>query len=397
LSSIKFIVSFLFVLNYLFANPNEILINSEKIMSIDEQLNDSTNSMQDITSSNLHDISEEDPYIKEKVIFLSYLKKDDRLYVNQIFKIDIKAIIAVENLSSIHTTFLNYKDIQILNPDSSWKLSGDSIYTNSYYIKVLNKDASMADIKVSILSDDGYEDSEILKAFQPKIIALKQDNRYSSVLAKEFNLISHKAKLYDDKSNIIVLEINASMANLEDFKLPYALRNGIDSIKTDLPYKSIYYFAIVPNNLHEFKFKYFDLNKNKFQQISFPIILKDTSVSTQTSLNPKKSKFLLYKSIALVVLALVIVLLYFRYKKTYILLIATLPLIYMGYLNIPISKVVLKDGMTLSILPTKNSTIFYKVQKPTEADILYENEEYIKVILPNKKIGWINKDAFKED
>ncbi len=397
MSSIKFIVSFLFVLNYLFANPNEILINSEKIMSIDEQLNDSTNSMQDITSSNLHDISEEDPYIKEKVIFLSYLKKDDRLYVNQIFKIDIKAIIAVENLSSIHTTFLNYKDIQILNPDSSWKLSGDSIYTNSYYIKVLNKDASMADIKVSILSDDGYEDSEILKAFQPKIIALKQDNRYSSVLAKEFNLISHKAKLYDDKSNIIVLEINASMANLEDFKLPYALRNGIDSIKTDLPYKSIYYFAIVPNNLHEFKFKYFDLNKNKFQQISFPIILKDTSVSTQTSLNPKKSKFLLYKSIALVVLALVIVLLYFRYKKTYILLIATLPLIYMGYLNIPISKVVLKDGMTLSILPTKNSTIFYKVQKPTEADILYENEEYIKVILPNKKIGWINKDAFKED
>ncbi len=393
----SFLVSILLTF-FLFANPNEInsFIDNEESIDIQEQLNDVTNSMQDIVSGSYED-SDDTLYIKEKVIFLSYLNTINRVYVNELLRVDIKAVVAVENLKSIVTDFLNYQGINILNPNSSWKKIDDNSYQNSYYIKVTSATAKMPDLRVSILSEDGYKDSEILKAFKPKVVALKGDHKYSFVLAKEFNVISHKAKLYDENTNIIVLEINASMSNLEDFKLPNAIRDGIDSIKVNLPYKNIYYFAIVANNLHQMHFKYFDLNKNKFQTISFPIVVKDSSVSTQTSLNPKKSKFLLYKSIAFIVVAFILILIYFKYKKLYLLLAAIALIIYTGYLNIPIKKITLKEGMTLSILPTKNSTIFYKVKEPVEADILYEREEYIKVILPNKKIGWINKDAFKEN
>jgi len=334
------------------------------------------------------------PYIRSQTVFLSFLTKVEKIYLSQHLKVKIKAIVTHENVNTLKTTFLNAKNVQILNKDASWRKTGANNYEITYILKALSTKARLPDFKVTAESKRG-ESSEILLAPKPKIVALREDREFSLVLSEDFTLTSHHAKKYDEKSNIVLLEINATSANLEDFHLPFAIRDGIDKIEKSGLQQSIFYFAIIPNDIKIFKFKYFDLLSNKYNIVSFDMILEDTTVSTQTDLNPQKSKLALYKAVALIVLAFIVFLFFLRSKKLYLLVIVFIVLAYVVYLQIPISKVVLEKDIDLKILPTKNSTIFYTTSEPTKADILLEKDGYIKVLLENKKIGWIDENLTK--
>jgi len=337
---------------------------------------------------------DDNPLVRSQSIFLSYIKKPEKIYLSQHAYIKIKAIITNNNVDDIKTSFINSKNVKILNPNSSWRKVSDTTYENSYTLKVFSTDAHIPDIKITT-SANGKVRSETLPSFNPKIIALREDKAFSLVLADDFTLLDHHEKKYDEKSNIVVLEINATGSNLEDFHIPYALRDGIDDIKYNGNNQRIYYFAIIPNDIKIFKFKYFDLQNNKYNIVSFPVILQDSSVSTQTDLNPEESRYALYKAIALVVLAFIIFLFYLKSRKIYILILSLIVLAFTFYIRMPMSKILLHKGVKLRILPTKNSTIFYITEKDTEADKLLVRDGYIKVLLPNKKIGWINENSAK--
>ena len=341
------------------------------------------------------DEDDDNPLVRSQSIFLSYIEKPEKIYLSQHTTIKIKAIVTNKNVNDIKTSFVNAKNIKILNPNSSWKKITDTTYENSYNLKVFSTDAHMPDIKITTTSQNGKIQTETLTSFNPKIIALREDKEFSLVLAEDFTLSDHHEKKYDEQSNIIVLEINATGSNLEDFHIPYALRDGIDEIKYNGKNQRIYYFAIIPNDIKLFKFKYFNLQNNKYNIVSFPIILQDSSVSTQTDLNPEESRYALYKAIALIVLAFIIFLFYLKSKKIYILLLSLIVLVFAFYIRMPMSKIVLQQGIKLRILPTKNSTIFYITQEETKADKLLVRDGYIKVLLPNKKIGWIDENSAK--
>ncbi len=338
------------------------------------------------------DDEEDTPLVRAQTIFLSFIDKPDKIYLSQHVIVKIKAIVTDGGSSELKTTFLNAKNSKVLNKFSPWKKTSNSSYENSYIIKLFSTDGKIPDFKITAVSENGRTHSEILPAFKPKIIALREDKEFSLVLSQDFTLHSHNEKKYDEKSNIVVLEINATVANLEDFHIPYAIREGIDEIKQNGLNQSIYYFAIIPNDIKVFKFKYFDLISNKYNIVSFPIILQDTTVSTQTNLNPKKSKLALYKALALIFLAFIIFLFYLKYKKPIILILAFIVLAFVVYLQIPMSKITLEKDIKLRILPTKNSTIFYITDTTMQADMLLKKDGYIKVLLPNKKIGWIDEN-----
>jgi hypothetical protein len=338
---------------------------------------------------------DEDPFIRSQSIFLSYVDKPEKIYLSQHASIKIKAVVTQENISSIQTSFLKHKNITILNNNSSWIKTSNNSYENSYIIKVLSTSAVMPDIKVAVSTLNGKQYSETLSSYQPKIVALREDKEFCLVLSRDLTLQSHHQKKYDEKTNIVVLEINATDANLEDFHIPYAIRDGIDDIKYSGKNQTIYYFAIIPNSMKMFKFKYFDLVSNKYNIVSFPVVLQDSSVSTQTDLNPEESRFALYKAIALIVLAFIIFLFYLKTKKLYLLILSLIVGFFVFYIRMPISKIILDKNVKLRILPTKNSTVFYKTEQSIKADILLKKDGYIKVLLPNKKIGWIDEDITK--
>ena len=338
---------------------------------------------------------DENPFVRAQSIFLSYIEKPEKIYLSQHAILKIKAIITNENVNSIQTSFLKHKNIVILNQNSPWRKISNTSYENSYIVKALSTSARMPDIKISTAVAGEKAQSETLQAYKPKIVALREDKEFCLVLSTDLTLQSHHEKKYDEKSNIVVMEINATGANLEDFHIPYAIREGIDDIKYNGLGQSIYYFAIIPNDIKHFKFKYFDLKSNKYNIVSFPILLQDSSVSTQTDLNPEESRFALYKAIALIVLAFIIFLFYLKTKKLYLLILSLIVGAFLLYIRTPISKIILHENVKLRILPTKNSTIFYVTDEKIKADMLLRKDGYIKVLLPNKKIGWIDEDITK--
>jgi len=338
---------------------------------------------------------DEDAFVKSQSIFLSFVEKPEKIYLSQHAILKLKAVVTDENVDSMSTVFLNHKKISILNSNNPWIKTSSNSYENSFIIKALSTSAAMPNIKVNITTSNGKTYSEVLPSYKPKIVALREDKEFCLVLSKDLTLTSHNQKKYDEKTNIVVLEIRANGANLEDFHIPYAIRDGIDEMKYDKGAQIIYYFAIVPNDIKVFKFKYFDIMSNKYNIVSFPMKLQDSSVSTQTDLNPEENRFRFYKFVLLVVLAVIFFLFYLKTKNILLLAIALIIGFFSLYHRLPISKIILDKNVQLRILPTKNSTIFYTTTQETNADILLKKDGYIKILLPNKKIGWIDEDITK--
>ena len=330
--------------------------------------------------------------IAQKEIFLQYLSYPKRVYVNEHFYIDIKAIITKPDLKSIATSFVGGKRYKILNPNATWQKIENKIYQNRYYFKLLDKSASLPHLTITATNQNQDRSQETIEAKPINIIELKSDEYFCNVIASKFEILSHHEKRYDEKQNIVLLEINASMSNLEDMHLGYANREALDKFEDRLDSQSIYYVAIIPNYLKEFKFKYFNQTQNQFVRVKFPIIIADQSISTQTNLNPKKSKYYTYKIAILFAIALVLFLIFLRYRSILALLLALGLLIWTVYTKVLTQSVVLKEGTKIRILPVENSTIFYKNAQVVKVKVLHKKRGYLKVILPNQKIGWVKED-----
>ena len=341
------------------------------------------------------DINEIEPNVKESVIYLSYVQKPDRVYVDQIFKIKIKAVIAVNDFDKIVTTFQNGIDTKVLNPKNPWKLFNNNIYFNEYYLKVTSSNALLPNINVSIYKGTQIVGTKSLNSFQPNIIQLKKSDTFCGVLANSLKVTKFKTNKFDKKSNILVMEIEGDDANIRDFKVLATIKDGIDSYNIDLPHSKIFYFAILPNRQKEFKFSYFNIKKNKFEDFTIPLKISDEDTSTQLGLNPKASNLSMYKNIILVAIAFLFLVIFFFRRRIIYLFIFILIVIYLFIFYNPFDSIILPKNIKIRILPTYNSTIFYITDRKIEAEKLNSTKKYIKVLLPNGKIGWVEKRDIK--
>lgn len=376
------------------SDENEDAIFEESPAVPEEQaISDEESEVSEVTQS--EGDREVDPFIKVKNILLSYTQKPEKIYLGEHFVVKLKAIIPETNITAIETGFIGGKSYKIFNRDNPWVQTGTNSYENSFIFKLLDKDAKLPNIKVRNQSAGGKVQSEIIKPFRAKLVTLREDELFSRVIGEDLHIVNHQERPYDEHSNIVVMEINATRANLEDFHIPYALREGIDDIKVSGDAQKIYYFAIVSNMRKDFRFKYFDPRQKRYEMVSFPIRPIDTSISTHTELNPQKSRYIFYKALFLVVMALLFVAL-FIFRRNYIfLLLAALFIIALAYVQIPITKAKLPAGTALRILPMANSTLFFRTDQPMEVDILLKKKRYTKVLLPNKKIGWVKNEAIR--
>ncbi len=329
---------------------------------------------------------------KQNLIYLSYDKKPSRVYVKQIFEIKIKAVVATTKFDKISTNFKGGVGYKVLNKNNSWKWYNDNIYFNTYYIQVTKDNSVFPKITVSILLKNDVIAKGILKPITPNIIKLQYDPLFSGVIANNLKLVKTKTTKFNNKSNILVMEIEGNKANLRDFKVANTLKDGIDSYSVSLPNIKVFYFAIIPNTEKIFRFSYFNLKLNKFEKLSIPVEIDTEDTSTQLGLNPKESKLEIYKNITLVSIALFSLFIFlFRRKIVYILIFIVI-VVYLFIFYNPFDSIILKKNTKIRILPTYNSTIFYITNRKIIAEKLNTVKDYIKVLLPNGKIGWIKKD-----
>jgi len=328
--------------------------------------------------------------IKEKTIFLSYEKIPKKVYVGEVFEVKVKAIIANADFEEISTEFTNEQNLSIINPDAKWQWFSDNIFYNTFYMKANNLTSKLPHITLNIYFRGNPIDNSLLKAATPSIIKLNGTNEFSNVIAKSLKIKKIKTSQFDDKSLIIVLEIEAEQSNLSDFSLKNVIRDGIDSSIDNLPFYKIFYYAIIPDYQKKFEFTYFNSLSNKFEKFSLPIVVTDDKISTQIDLNPAQSSLQIYIDGLYGIIAIILISLFIRRRKiTYIVFLVVLISLFVYDKN-PLNSIKIEQNTHIKILPTQKSTVFYITNRTLYAQVLDKKNKYTKVLLPNGKIGWID-------
>lgn len=339
-----------------------------------------------------------DPYgVFARSLFLSYDSFPTKVYENQVFPVTVKAMVAREDFENLESEFYHTSSAQVLNPEAIWWKDDESTYYVTYYLKALKNPITLPQMRLSLLQDGITIESEILKQKEVEVIGLNHDKESCKVIAKDFEIIRFKTSRFDENSLIMVLEIEASEANLTDFHLNDAIKQGIESSTKNYPREKIFYFTVFDDKEVELSFKYFNLLSNYFEKISLPIILEEDDLSTQIGLNPKESSFLFYKDVTIAVFIILLLLLFIVRKKGFYLFLAILLASFFIYSKYPFSKLKIAPETNLRIVPTEKSTIFHTTKEPLLVEELGRRDEYIKILLHTGEIGWIKDSSVIKD
>lgn len=330
---------------------------------------------------------------RSKSIFLSVEEMPQKVYIGQVFPIKVKAIVANDKIDGLGNTFSSSSGAEVLNPQNPWERSVNNTYSNTFYFKINSKTAVMPRLSVSLIQQQEAVESEMITLNLPsQLVQLKQDPLFSNVIAKTLNVNKYKTTTFDSKNVIVVLEIETTGANLKDFALNGILKSGIDSFSDNGTSQKIYYYGIVPNYQKSFDFTYFDLASNKFNKITIPMVIESDEVSTQLGLNPKESIFEFYKSVAYAVTAFLFFVILLKRRRWYYLAISLFFLALFFLDRNPLNNAKLKSNSSIMILPMERSTVFFTSDKILDIEKLGDREGYIKILLPDGKIGWTDRE-----
>ncbi|MBE0496080.1 MAG: hypothetical protein IBX45_06690 [Campylobacterales bacterium] len=332
-----------------------------------------------------------------KSLFLSHDPLPERVYRNQIFALTVKAIVAREDYKTLETQFDPSDSVVILNPQSPWTKESENVFHNTFYVKATRQNAQLPLLTLALLDGELAVESDTLPFQALNVVALNHNAFFSGVVAESLHVSRFKTSRFDTGSLIMVLEVEGVLANLEDFSLHGTLKGGIDSLLGDFPESKIVYFTIFEDHKERIEFNYFNLQSNRFERLFLPVVVDEGDVSTQIGLNPKESPFQIYKNASTLVVAAFFLLLFAFRKKILYLMIGLLFCGYYAYSQSPFSYITLEADTRIRIIPTEKSTLFFTTTEPMRAEQLGTRDEYIKVLLPTGKIGWVKEEHVRKD
>lgn len=331
-----------------------------------------------------------------KNLYLSYKSIPKKVYKNQRFEVVVKALITTNNFDSLSSSFSTGKNIKLLNPNSSWTKVSNDIYENRYIFKINEGDFTLPKITTKLLK--GSTTIDISSLGVPNIaysdIAVG-DSRFSGIIADELVLKAYKTKQYNNNDALTIVDIEGINSNLENFKIDGALEQGISDLKDNYTNQNLVYYFVTPVHEKKVVITYYNTKLKSFKEITIPLVLQNELVSTQTDLNPNDSSFEKYKKIAVALLFLIALALYIWKRKKFLLVITIILFIISAIYLMPNQTGTVKKDSYIYILPTKNSTIFFKLDSAQKVEKLQKRNGFIKVIgIDNKFIGWVKEESF---
>ncbi|WP_456381501.1 hypothetical protein [Hydrogenimonas sp.] len=335
---------------------------------------------------------EEDPEISEpetpaeRLIYLTIEDVPKKIYVGQIFPITVK-ITSLDKRRPYIVELENGKNVDVVKKHDD--IPPQAINRLTYYFKA--KGTSIRLPVFTVRYEDGTREYRI-ESVSLTAVKLNPPGEFSGVLARNMELINYQASSYDDGNNILALQLFVEYGNYRDFRLPGTFKQGIDSFEGDINGTTLLYYGVYPVGMEQVEFSYFNLEKNRYEKFQIPIIVKRSSVSTQTTLDPQASEFTKFKIVATSTFILLWLFLWIRTRRwSYPILIAAATAYLLTYL-IPLKNVCIKAETTLYLLPTKQSTPFMRLYEETTAKEMDRNDRYTKVQLPNNRIGWVKNE-----
>ncbi len=343
--------------------------------------------------------------IKAKVVYVKIPQLEDLennpVYIGQIIGVTYDLLLFdAEFLEAKIKDGLDKTQIELLNKMPKWKKVEKELFRATYYYKIKGVKASIPPLEVSAFSNkDKYIDHSIAPKVILQVTDLSKNPRYANVMAKDLQVLQYKTKDYDDKNNILVMELAFKEATWEDFHIKEALKQGFDNASLNqikAKEGSVFYYCVLPKTLQNLSFDYFSLSNKQFKTLSFSAIPTQDTTGIQSDLIPKNN-FLVFSNVALLALCVFFLVLFFIFGRKLIFL--GLGILCLGFVLYHLlftqKSAVLLAHKKIRILPTQNSTILGLSKNEMPIKILGSHDDYYKILTPHEQIGWVKKDEIK--
>ncbi|PDX56226.1 SH3 domain-containing protein [Helicobacter pylori] len=343
--------------------------------------------------------------IKAKVAYVKIPQLEDLentpVYIGQTIGVTYDLLLFdAEFLEAKIKDGLDKTQIELLNKMPKWKKVEQELFRATYYYKIKGIRASVPSLEVSAFSNkDKYIDHSIAPKVALQVTDLSKNPRYANVMAKDLQVVQYKTKDYDDKNNILVMELAFKEANWEDFHVKEAIKQGFDNASLNqikAKEGSVFYYCVLPKTLQSLSFDYFSLSNRQFKTLSFSAIPTQDTTGIQSDLIPKNN-FLVFSNVALLALCVFFLALFFIFGRKLIFL--GLGILCLGFVlyNLLFTQksALLLAHKKIRILPTQNSTILGLSKDEMPIKILGSHDDYYKILTPHEQIGWVKKDEVK--
>ncbi|GAA8956857.1 SH3 domain-containing protein [Helicobacter pylori] len=355
----------------------------------------------DLVAENTHDPEE----IKAKVVYVKIPRLEDLennpVYIGQTIGVTYDLLLFdAEFLEAKIKDELDKTQIELLSKMPKWKKVEKELFRATYYYKIKGIKASIPPLEVSAFSNkDKYIDYSIAPKVTLQVTDLSKNPRYANVMAKDLQVLQYKTKDYDDKNNILVVELAFKEATWEDFHIKEALKQGFDNASLNqikAKEGSVFYYCVLPKTIQNLSFDYFSLSNRQFKTLSFSTIPTQDTTGIQSDLIPKNN-FLVFSNVALLALCVFFLVLFFIFGRKLIFL--GLGILCLGFVlyNLLFTQrsAILLAHKKIRILPTQNSTILGLSKDEMPIKILGSHDDYYKILTPHEQIGWVKKDEVK--
>ncbi|RVY24124.1 SH3 domain-containing protein [Helicobacter pylori] len=343
--------------------------------------------------------------IKAKVVYVKIPQLEDLennpVYIGQIIDVTYDLLLFdAEFLEAKIKDGLDKTQIELLNKMPKWKKVEKELFRATYYYKIKGVKAIIPSLEVSAFSNkDKYIDHSIAPKVALQVTDLSKNPRYANVMAKDLQVVQYKTKDYDDKNNILVMEIAFKEATWEDFHIKEAIKQGFDNASLNqikAKEGSVFYYCVLPKTLQNLSFDYFSLSNKQFKTLSFSAIPTQDTTGIQSDLIPKNN-FLVFSNVALLALCVFFLVLFFIFGRKLIFL--GLGILCLGFVLYHLlftqKSALLLAHKKIRILPTQNSTILGLSKDEMPIKILGSHDDYYKILTPHEQIGWVKKDEVK--
>lgn len=354
-----------------------------------------------LVAEDAHDPEE----IKAKVAYVKIPQLEDLennpVYIGQIIGVTYDLLLFdAEFLEAKIKDGLDKTQIELLNKMPKWKKVEKELFRATYYYKIKGIKAIIPSLEVSAFSNkDKYIDHSIAPKVALQVTDLSKNPRYANVMAKDLQVVQYKTKDYDDKNNILVMEIAFKEATWEDFHIKEAIKQGFDNASLNqikAKEGSVFYYCVLPKTIQNLSFDYFSLSNKQFKTLSFSAIPTQDTTGIQSDLIPKNN-FLVFSNVALLALCVFFLVLFFIFGRKLIFL--GLGILCLGFVLYHLlftqKSAVLLAHKKIRILPTQNSTILGLSKNEMPIKILGSHDDYYKILTPHEQIGWVKKDEVK--
>lgn len=343
--------------------------------------------------------------IKAKVVYVKIPQLEDLentpVYIGQTIGVTYDLLLFdAEFLEAKIKDELDKTQIELLSKMPKWKKVEKELFRATYYYKIKGIKASIPSLEVSAFSNkDKYIDYSIAPKVALQVTDLSKNPRYANVMAKDLQVVQYKTKDYDDKNNILVMELAFKEANWEDFHVKEAIKQGFDNASLNqikAKEGSVFYYCVLPKTLQNLSFDYFSLSNRQFKTLSFSAIPTQDTTGIQSDLIPKNN-FLVFSNVALLALCVFFLVLFFIFGHKLIFL--GLGVLCLGFVlyNLLFTQksALLLAHKKIRILPTQNSTILGLSKDEMPIKILGSHDDYYKILTSHEQIGWVKKDEVK--